>query len=180
MEMVVKGRHMQVTPAIHDYAQEKIGRIDKILENLIMEIEVELSSEKNPKIENSHVAEVTVRTKGHVIRAKEAAADMYAALDLVSEKLETQARKLKGKLKDRHSGKNAQPPVAVAPPGVPEPVIAKTKKVSISPMSPEDAVLQMELLGHDFFIFATEETEQVRVLYRRDEGDYGLLEPRVG
>lgn len=183
MDMVVKGRHYNVTPAIHDYAVEKIGRVDKILEGMIMEIEVELFAEKNPKIENGQVAEVTVRTKGHVIRAKESAADMFAAIDLVSEKMERQARKLKGKVVDRHNGRGsavATLPEAAAP-VTPERVdVVKTKRVEVKPMTTDDAILQMELLGHDFFLFAHEETETVKVLYRRKDGDYGLLEPRVG
>lgn len=182
MKIVVKGRHYDVTPAVHDYATGKIGKIDKILEGMIMDMEVELFAERNPKIENSQVAEVTVRTKGHAIRAKEAAPDMYAAIDLVSEKLERQARKLKGKVLDRHNGqgraglRQSEPEI----PEAEEPSIVKTKTVELKPMSAEEAILQMELLGHDFFVFASEEASAVSVLYRRRDGDYGLLKPRVG
>ncbi len=182
MNIVVKGRHLNVTPAIHDYATDKIGKVDKILEAMIMDIEVELFVERNPKIENSQVAEVTVRTKGHVIRAREAATDMYAALDLVSEKLERQARKLKGKVLDRHNGQKRAGLRQSEPEEAPseERVIAKTKAVELKPMSTEEAILQMELLGHDFFLFTEEDSVAVNVLYRRKDGDYGLLQPRVG
>ncbi|MDH4140500.1 MAG: ribosome-associated translation inhibitor RaiA [Coriobacteriia bacterium] len=183
MRMIVKGRHMVVTDPIREYAEEKIGKITKILDGDHMTSEVELYVEKNPSIENSQVAEVTVWTKGPVIRAKEAAPDMFAAIDLASEKLERQFRKYKGKIVDRHIGKHAEIPQPVASPVAPEepePAIVKTKAVELKPMSTEEAVLQMELLGHDFFVFASSETEAVSVLYRRRDGDYGLIEPSIG
>ncbi len=183
MKMIIKGRHMALTDAIRDYADEKIGRVSKILDGEHMTTEVELFVEKNPSIENSQVAEVTVWTKGPVIRAKEAAPDMYAAIDLVSEKLERQFRKYKGKMQDRHSSKAPMPPMpAVEPIGFEEeaePAIVKTKALELKPMTPEEAILQLELLGHDFFVFTSAETESVSVLYRRHDGDYGLIEPRV-
>lgn len=183
MKLIIKGRHMAVTDAIRTYAEEKIGRVSKILDGEHMTTEVELFVEKNPSIENNQVAEVTVWTKGPVIRAKEAAPDMYAALDLVSEKLERQFRKYKGKLMDRHSSRAPMPP---APPVAPlieeetEPTIVKSKVLDVKPMTPEEAMLQLELLGHDFFVFTSAETDSVNVLYRRHDGDYGLIEPRVG
>ncbi|MDO9557584.1 MAG: ribosome-associated translation inhibitor RaiA [Coriobacteriia bacterium] len=181
MKMIVKGRHMDITPAIRDYAEEKIGRVAKILDHMIMSAEVELQVEKNPSIQNGHVAEVTVYTKGHVIRAREAALDMYAAIDLVSEKLERQLRKFKTKIVDRHTKVT---PIAEATAvseeaeGEHEPEIVKTKIVEVKPMSADEAILQLELLGHDFFVFSSAETEEINVLYRRTDGDYGLIEPR--
>jgi len=178
MQLIVKGRRMAVTDPIREYAEEKIGRVAKIIDGEHMQTEVELWVEKNPSIENNQVAEVTVWTKGPVIRAKEAAPDMYAAIDLVSDKLERQFRKFKGKIVDRHTGKHAVPvPAPAVEPEVPEPSIVKTKTVEVKPMTAEEAILQLELLGHDFFIFASEETEGISVLYRRHDGDYGLLEP---
>lgn len=183
MELIIKARHMAVTDAIRDYAQDKIGRNSKILDGDHVRAEIELYVEKNPSIENNHVAEVTVWTKGPVIRAKEAATDMYAAIDLVSEKLERQFRKYKGKILDRHSGRRAAEPMVPAAPVVPaedEPSIVKVKVLDMKPMMPEEAILQLELLGHDFFVFTSAETEAVNVLYRRKDGDYGLIEPKIG
>lgn len=178
MKLIVKGRHMAVTDPIREYAEEKIGRVAKIIDGEHMQTEVELWVEKNPSIENNQVVEVTVWTKGPVIRAKEAAPDMYAAIDLASDKLERQFRKFKGKIVDRHTGKHAMPmPAPVVEPEVVEPSIVKTKTLEVKPMTPEEAILQLELLGHDFFIFASAETEALSVLYRRNDGDYGLLEP---
>lgn len=176
MEMIIKGRHMDIAPKVREYAEEKIGRITKILNGMLMSAEVELYSEKNPSIAENQVAEVTVYTKGPVIRAKEASTDMYAAIDLVSEKLETQVRRYKTKVVDRHN-KGAPTPSAV--PLVPEesepPAIVKTKRLDIKPMSADEAILQMELLGHDFFMFRSEDVEGMNVLYRRRDGDYGLI-----
>lgn len=177
MNTIVKGRHMEVTPALREYAEEKVGRIAKLLnDNMITSIEIEFSAERNPAIEKKHVVEVTMFTKGHVIRAKEAAVDMYAAIDLVSEKLERQAQKLRTKMHDRH--KAAPPVMAEAPREEREPSIVKRKVIEVKPMGLEEAALQMELLGHDFFVFASADTETINVLYRRSDGDYGLIEPR--
>jgi putative sigma-54 modulation protein len=178
MQMIVKGRRMDVTPAIRDYAEEKVGRIAKILDSMLMSAEVELYTERNRSIEKGQVAEVTVYTKGPVIRAKESASDMYAAIDLVSEKLERQVRKYKTKLVDRHKGAQAPATPVPAPPLVDEsdePAIVKTKTLESKPMSTDEAILQMELLGHDFFVFRAEDTEGTNVLYRRHDGDYGLI-----
>lgn len=184
MKLIVKGRHMAVTDSMRDYVDEKIGRVTKFIDGDHMTTEVELYVEKNPSIDNNHVAEVTVWTKGPVIRAKEAATDMYAAIDLVSEKLERQFRKYKGKIVDRHTGKHAAVPAPVSEEPLleeeePDRVIVKTKSVELKPMTAEEAILQMELLGHDFFVFSSAETETVNVLYRRRDGDYGLIEPSL-
>ncbi|MBC7266093.1 MAG: ribosome-associated translation inhibitor RaiA [Coriobacteriia bacterium] len=178
MSTVVKGRHMDVTPALREYAEEKIGKVAKLLnDHMVTSVEIELSAERNPAIEKKHVAEVTMHTKGHVIRAKEAATDMYAAIDLVSEKLERQVQKLRTKLQNRHKG---AAPVAAEPEPAEErePSIVKRKVIEVKPMAPEEAALQMELLGHDFFVFASAESETINVLYRRSDGDYGLIIPR--
>ncbi|MGB4594129.1 MAG: ribosome-associated translation inhibitor RaiA [Coriobacteriia bacterium] len=179
MNMIVKGRRMEVSPAIREYAEEKVGRVAKMLDdNKILSAEVELYAERNPSIEKGHVAEVTMYTTGHVIRAKEAAGDMYAAIDIVSEKLERQVRKFKTKMLDRHKAPAQLPEPVESEEVEVEPVIVKTKIVEVKPMSSEEAILQMELLGHDFFVFSSAETEAINVLYRRNDGDYGLIEPR--
>lgn len=185
MNMIVKGRHIEVRPDVREYAEEKVGKVAKVLNSMVMSIEVELYHERNRSIDRRQVAEVTIHTKGPVIRARESAEDMKAAIDLVAAKLENQARRLKGKLADRHSPKAATPPFEAAP--LPEEeeeeaprVIVKTKVMELKPMSSEEAILQLELLGHDFFIYGSEDGEDVNVLYRRRDGDYGLIVPRMG
>jgi putative sigma-54 modulation protein len=105
---------------------------------------------------------------------------MKAAIDKVAGKLERQARRFKEKVVDRHAGKGAPATAAAPETGTPEPerLVVKKKKVSLKPMSEEEAILQLELLGHDFFLFASDETGFTNVLYRRRDGDYGLLQPR--
>lgn len=178
MQLTVKGRHMDVPPAVRDYAEEKVGRVAKILNSMLMSGEVELYTEGNRSVEKAQVAEVTMYTKGHVIRARESAHDLFAAIDLASDKLESQVRRFKDKMVDRHTA--GQPSMAAAAeipdqPNEPEPAIVKTKRLSSKPMSTDEAILQMELLGHDFFVFRSTDTEDTSVLYRRKDGDYGLI-----
>ncbi len=183
MKMIIKGRHMAVTAPIREYAEEKIGRTSKILDHESMTTEVELYVEKNPSIENNQVAEITVFTKGPVIRSKEASTDMYAAIDLAADKLERQFRKYKGKMQDRHSSRSATQAAPVLPVGEPEeaePTLVKTKVMDFKPMTLDEAILQMELLGHDFFVFHASDSDAVNVLYRRHDGDFGLIESRIG
>jgi putative sigma-54 modulation protein len=177
--MVVKGRHMDVRPDVRSYAEEKIGKVARILNGMAMSVEIELYHERNRSIGDHQVAEVTVFTKGHILRARESASDMKAAIDKVAGKLERQARRFKEKVVDRHAGKGA--PAAAAPEAEspePERLVVKKKKVDLKPMSEEEAILQLELLGHDFFLFASDETGFTNVLYRRRDGDYGLIQPR--
>lgn len=183
MQIQVKGRHMDVSPAIRDYAIEKIGKVAKIHDRDEMTVEAVLHVEKNPSQKFRDVAEVTARLKGIVVRAEEAAPDMYAAIDLVSEKLERQMRKYKTKLVDRRNGGRA---VLKTAPGDMElgsgfeeeqaSAIVRTKRVDAKPMTSEEAILQMELLGHDFFVFTSAESNAVNVIYRRKDGDFGLIE----
>ncbi|MDA3937218.1 MAG: ribosome-associated translation inhibitor RaiA [Actinomycetota bacterium] len=183
MKMIVKGRHMAVTPPIREYAEEKIGRTSKIMDHETMTTEVELYVEKNPSIENNQVAEITVFTKGPVIRSKEAATDMYAAIDLAADKLERQFRKYKGKKQNRHSarmGAAAMRAPEIMEPEEPEAALVKTKIMEFKPMTLDEAILQMELLGHDFFVFNAVDNDAVNVLYRRHDGDFGLIESRIG
>ena len=179
MEFIVKGRHIEIKPDVRTYAEEKVGKVTKILDGMVMNVEVELYHERNPSIDKHEVAEVTVYTKGPVIRAREASSDMKAAIDLAAAKLERQARKFKEKVMDRHVGKPLAALEAEVEPEEPGPGIVKTKVVELKPMSDEEATLQLELLGHDFLLFASIDTGDVNVLYRRRDGDYGLLQPRA-
>lgn len=181
MEINIKGRHMTVSPDVQAYANEKIGRVARLIDGPTTEVEIEFFVERNPSIQNNQVAEVTIFSKGPVIRAREAATDMHAAIDLVSDKLERRVQHMRGKIKDKHK---AGPRVVgtPAPPLISEeeeegPAIVKTKRVSVKPMTMDEAILQMELLGHDFFVFMTPDSEDVNVLYKRRDGDYGLISP---
>jgi putative sigma-54 modulation protein len=178
MQIIVKGKNLEVTEALREYALEKVSRVEKYLDR-ILKTEIEMSVERNPKIQDNQVVEVTIFSSGPIIRAKESAVDMYQAIDLVSSKLERQARKVKQKMIDRsHHAKNPfKESAAVASVEEAEAVIVKTKSFPLKPMIPEEACLQMELLGHDFFVFINAETEETNVVYRRRDGNYGLIEP---
>jgi putative sigma-54 modulation protein len=187
MEMIVKGRHMDVRPDIRAYAEEKVGKAARLLNSMVMDVEVELYHERNRSIEKNQVAEATIRTKhpGPVIRARESASDMKAAIDLVAGKLERQASKFKGKLDRKNSAHAGGPPdvgavVAEEDEFADEtpPVIVKTKSMELKPMDADEAILQLELLGHDFFVFESAENAMVNVLYKRRDGDYGLIVPK--
>lgn len=185
MEVVIKGRHIEITPGLHQYAEEKIKKLSRYLN--LPKAEVELSTEKNPRISANQTAEVTIYTRGPVIRGKESSADMHASIDLVTEKLEKQIKKYKGKVYNNLNNKaHGLSPEAFELPAegieeeAEEPSIVKTKQFAVKPMTPEEATLQMELLGHDFFVFTNSETEELNVVYRRKDDNYGLIEPTPG
>ena len=185
MNLTVKGRNLTLTDAISSYAEDKIGRLGKYLADG-SRCEVELWTEKNPSIADNQVVEATIFTKGPVIRAREASPDIYASIDLVFAKLERQVKKYRGKLVSRSQGGHKE---ALALEGftIPEatevveeeaaaPRIVKTKQFMIKPMTPEEAAMQLELVGHNFFVFTNAETQETAVVYRRRDGNYGLIE----
>lgn len=179
MHIIVKGKNLEITDALRSYALEKVSKVEKYFDR-IMETEIEMSVERNPKISDNQVVEVTIFTSGPVIRAKDSATDMYQAIDLVASKLERQARRVKKKLIDRsHHARNPfkETPVIEEDEEEEEPVIVKTKSFTLKPMTAEEACLQMDLVGHDFFVFINAETEETNVVYRRKDGNYGLIEP---
>jgi putative sigma-54 modulation protein len=185
MQVKVTGRHMTPTEATRTYAEEKFGRLSKIYDAEPVIAEVVLEAQNNRSNPDRFVAEVTVRLKGHVVRAEEAAADIHAAIDLAAAKAETQMRKFKSRVIDRRNGgkhgatvvRTAAGDGQVTVPENEEPVVSRTKVVDAVPMTEEEAILQLELLGHDFFVYRSAETSEVNVLYRRSGGDFGVIEP---
>jgi putative sigma-54 modulation protein len=179
MQIIVKGKNLDITGPLREHALEKVGKVEKYFDG-ILKTEIEMSVERNPKIIDNQVVEVTIFSSGPVIRAKESAPDMYQAIDLVSNKLERQVRRAKRKIIDRHHhAKNPfkEPPLNLEEEEEREPVIVKTKSFPLKPMTPEEAALQMDLVGHDFFVFINADTEETNVVYRRKDGNYGLIEP---
>src|SRR5215203_568645 len=154
MQLQVKGRNFEISEQIRSYAEGKLGKLDKLVKDPTR-IELELLVEKNPSISNNHIAEATVFTKGPVLRARESSADMKASIDQLVEDTPSTPT-------DSET----------------EPMIVKTKQFAIKPMTAEEAVLQMDLIGHDFFVFKSAETDEINVLYRRRDGNYGLIEPQ--
>jgi putative sigma-54 modulation protein len=180
VRLQVKGKNVDVTDSLKDYALQKLGKLEKHL-NDAARLELELHVEKNPSISQNQVAEATVWTKGPVLRARESSTDMKASIDQLVEKLERQARRYRDKRRRGPSRGNNDQGVEGIPVVLSEetPVIVKTKQFAIKPMTPEEAVLQLELIGHDFFVFQNADTNDVNVVYRRRDGNYGLIEPRV-
>jgi ribosome hibernation promoting factor len=179
VRLQVKGKNVEVTDSIRQYAQEKLGKLERQLADPTR-VELELAVERNPSISANHVAEATIWTKGPVLRAREASADHKASIDQLVDKLERQVKRYREKRRRYRSG----PPLEQAVPedAIPidgEPRIVKSKRFPVKPMSAEEAVLQLELVGHDFFVFQNAETMDVNVVYRRRDGSYGLIEPQL-
>jgi putative sigma-54 modulation protein len=180
VRLQVKGKNVEVTDSLKTYAQEKLGKLDKHL-NAATRLELELAVERNPSISENQIAEATVWTKGPILRARESSPDMRASIDQLVEKLERQAQRYRDKRR-RHGRNHGNGPQMDARPVVPDeesPVIVKTKQFAVKPMTPEEAVLQLELIGHDFFVFQNAETDAVNVVYRRRDSNYGLIEPQL-
>lgn len=205
MKTQIKGRNVTVTPALQDYANEKIEHVHKLLQQRkideVTRVELELKVEKNPSIPEPAIAEATVFTRGPVIRARESSTDMYAAIDLVTDKLVRRVKKyhdkLHGKTKHGHEKIAAPEPIGDLAPVAASALaddmageveravghagdngrIVKTKQFALKPMSVREATLQLELVGHDFFVFTNAESNRTNVVYRRNDGHYGLIEP---
>jgi putative sigma-54 modulation protein len=178
VRLQVKGKNVELSPALKEYAQKKLGKLDKHL-NDSTRVELELAAERNPSIGQNQVAEATVWTKGPVLRARESSADMKASIDLLVDKLERQAQRYRDKRRRSYTrGHETAPATALAPEEGAH-VIVKTKQFAVKPMSPDEALLQLELIGHDFFVFQNADTNDVNVLYRRRDGNYGLIEPQL-
>ena len=179
MQVIIKGKNIEVTDALRQHAEQKVEKIAK-LDLGFKEVEVKLVVEKNPSIQLNQIAEITLFGSGHVMRATERDRDMYVAIDKAVSKVQRQIKKYHGKQIDRthaHAHAGARKPAESEAEGeAVEPTIVKTKKIGIKPMTPEEAALQMEMLGHDFFVFTNSETESANVVYRRNDGDYGLID----
>jgi putative sigma-54 modulation protein len=179
MRLQVKGKNVEVTDAIQDYAERKLGKLARQLSDPTR-VELELTVERNPSIAENHVAEATIWTKGPTLRAREASADMKASIDHLADKLERQVKRYRQKRRhehDRHGNGPAPSRGATAGEEWGSALIVKTKQFVLNPLSPEDAIVQLELIGHDFFVFRNVDSEEINVVYRRRDGDYGLIEP---
>ena len=203
MNTQIKGRNVTVTDALQKYAKEKIEHVHKLLQQRkideVTRVELELRVEKNPSIPEPCIAEATVFTRGPVIRAREASTDMYAAIDLVADKLTRRVKKYHDKMHGKTRHGHEKPPIGVEAEPELAPVAASTaladelagetghtgdngrivkiKQFALKPMSVNEATLQLELVGHDFFVFTNAESNRTNVVYRRNDGHYGLIEP---
>ena len=190
----VRGENIEVTPAIRDYVESKVGKIEKYFDEV-----PETNVHVNLKVYSNRTgkAEVTIPLPNIVLRAEETSPDLYGSIDLVSDKLERQMRKYKTKVNRKFRRQTAELPDAISPDlleetsklddeineevngGAKESTdirIVRTKRFDLKPMNAEEAVLQMDMLGHDFFVFLDADTDSTNIVYKRDDGDYGLIE----
>ena len=174
MEVKVFGKNLEVTDALRQYAEKKVGKIGKFFEQEPPNAQVTLSVERGV-----HVVDITISINGILLRGEEKSSDMYSSVDGAVEKIERQIHKFKTRInrKLREENRIISPTPNDTVEVTADPKIVRTKRFAIKPMSAEEAVMQMELLGHDFFVFFNPELEEVNVVYRRKDGNYGLIEP---
>lgn len=180
MKIIITGKNLEISDGLKTAVEEKIGKLEKYFsEDTIAKVTLSVEKDRQ-KIE------VTIPVKGNIIRSEQVSSDMYVSIDLVQEIIERQLKKYKKKLIDKkqnavsfsnafldreRAGNDSEEDEEIK--------IVRTKQFDIKPMFPEDACVQMELLGHDFYVFCNAETEQVNVVYKRKGGTYGLIEPEI-
>jgi putative sigma-54 modulation protein len=186
MELSVNGRNMEVTTRLRNYVEKKTGKLDRYMPNLA-EVHVDLSETNARSAIERQVAQITIRDRrGTILRAEERSNDMFASIDAVVDKLYRQISRYRGKRQRKWRGGNDNNDEFIMGEPLPledelaesdEPAIVRTKKFTMRPMSTEEALDQIELLGHDFFVFYNADEQGVNVLYRRRDNNYGLLQP---
>ena len=191
MKLVIQGKNIEITDAIREYVHQKIEKAVSHFQSLTTEVDVHLSVARNPRINPKQTAEVTIYANGTVVRAEESSENLYASIDLVANKIARQLRKYKEK---RHEKSHAPVKTAevlnqhpVAPtlvddersPELPSSVV-RTKYFAMPPMTVEEALEQLELVDHDFYMFRNAETGEINVIYERNHGGYGVIQPRNG
>lgn len=190
--IIINGRDLEITPRLREYVEKKAGRLDRYIDT-ITDAHVELAEIRSARSAyHRHVAEMTLRGRGGMIlRAEERTEDVFAAIDAVMDKIERQIERFKGKHWDPRANSG---PLGVQAVAAEEPVetgetpaeaaparVVRRKRFALTPMSEDEAIVQMDLLGHDrFFLFYNVDTDAVNLLYRRDDGQYGLIEPEIG
>lgn len=189
MKLLIQGNNIEVTNAIHEYVQQKLEKAVRHFQNITMKVDVHLSVARNPRISDRHKAEVTVYANGTVIRAQESSEDLYASIDLVSDKIARQLRKYKEK--HLYQKTHIQPKTGemledepVAPdligdrtPELPNEVV-RMKYFTMPPMTIGEAKEQLQLVDHDFYMFRNSATGEINVIYLRNHGGYGVIQPR--
>ena len=171
MEIFIRGTKLDITDSMKDYVKEKLSKLDKYL------VDQKAKANILVKVHNyKQKVEVTIPLKTLILRAEEEQEDFYAAVDLVINKLERQIRKNKAKLQKRDKTKTKEFNIDDVIPIEEDDKVVKHKKIDVKPMSSEEAILQMELLGHDFYVYKDSDTNNVCVLYKRKDGGYGIIE----
>ncbi|MGF1493867.1 MAG: ribosome hibernation-promoting factor, HPF/YfiA family [Microcoleaceae cyanobacterium] len=191
MKLVIQGKNLEITDALRDYVQQKVSKAVNHFQQLAMEVDVNLSVAYNPRINPKQTAEVTIYANGTVIRAQESSENLYASIDMVSDKIARQLRKYKEKRNSKHPLKTGELAVRLQDseslvhelsqlePQLPEEVV-RTKYFAMPPMTVQAALEQLQLIDHDFYMFLNVETDTINVIYKRSHhGGYGLIQPRL-
>ena len=190
MKLLIQGNNITVTDAIHDYVEQKLEKAVRHFQNMTTKVDVHLSVARNSRISNKHKAEVTVYANGTVIRAQEGSENLYASIDLVSDKIARQLRKYKERLIDKKTQVKVKTGEIVAEspvqpdliggrtPELPAEVV-RMKYFAMPPMSIEEALEQLQLVDHDFYMFLNRDTNEINVIYIRNHGGYGVIQPRL-
>jgi putative sigma-54 modulation protein len=188
MQLTITGKNIEINDTLRSYVERKIGRLDRYLPNVI-DGRVELEKAEGARAaEDRQVAQVTLRTKNAVLRAEEASNDIFASIDAVVEKMQRQADRYKNKRHAKRAESAQQIEAASIQREVGEPeeeleeehvTVSRVKRFHMIPMDEEEAIAQMELLGHDFYVFFNVNQNQINVLYRRRNGEYGLIQPEL-
>ena len=184
MDITITGRKLTITPALREYAEEKIGSVSKAMDIEPLTVEVVLNAERNPSNPTPCVCEVTLQTKGHIIRVEERDTDMYAAIDVAAAKVTRQMRKYKTRVLGRRDTSRVAEAIAgetdfdqlMAELAAEDEALVRVKDVNFKPITQEEALIQIDLLGHDFYGYIDRDTDKFCILYRRDNGGYGLLQ----
>ena len=182
MEVVIYGHDVEITPRLQSYVERKVERLDRYMPNIV-EVQIDLSAQRSAsKAEDREVAQITLRNaRGTILRAEERTADMFASVDAVVDKLYRQIERYKGKRRRRGEAnagfEHFETAIQLEEDELESGSVIRRKQFSIVPMYEEEAIEQMELLGHDFFVFVNADSGGVNVLYRRHDENYGLLVP---
>ena len=182
MRTIVKGKNYEVPEPVREYAERKLGRLERLLDDR-SDATVELSVEQHRSAQDSHIVDVTLLINGQAVRSSAAGPTHQAGIDDVLDKIERRAVDFRERPRTRARATSERASMETAPPSDADDrrgQIVKVKRFNVEPMFEEDALAQMEDLGHSFFVFVNAETERVAILYRRREGDYGLIEPVLG
>lgn len=191
MKIAIEGKNIELTKSLKDYVHEKLHRLQNHYDQIIKghEVKVKLSVAKNPRITNNNITEVTIFLDGNIIRSEQASEDMYASIDLVVDKLDRQIQKYKSKSYRSYQHKDRPDPNPELSGTLlkekneimseHEGKLIKSKKFRIHQMTPEEAIEQLDLIQHDFYVFINSKTKAINTLYRRKDGDYGLIEPTI-
>jgi putative sigma-54 modulation protein len=191
MKFVIHGKNIEITEAIREYVHQKLEKAVSHFQNITSEVDVHLSVARNPRVSSKQTAEVTLYANGTVIRAQEGSENLYASIDMVADKIARKLRKYKEKRLDKKSNGHVKTSEVVEQeavtsdligdrtPELPEEVV-RTKYFAMPPMAIAEALEQLQLVDHDFYMFRNSETGEINVAYQRNHGGFGVIQPRNG